>query len=884
MSKLINLSIDNKPISVPEGILIIDAAKQASIDIPVFCYHPKLKPAGMCRMCLVEIGRPVIDRATGQPVLQPDGKPQVQFGPKLETSCTTSVSEGMVVVTSSDKVKAARKDMLEFILTSHPLDCPVCDKGGECPLQNLTLAYGPGQSRFVFDEKMHLAKHVPLGELIYLDRERCIQCGRCVRFQEDIAGDPVIGFYDRGRSFEIVTYSDPGFDSYLSGNTTDICPVGALTTADFRFGARPWELNATASLCPHCPVGCNLTFNVRREAASGGQVVIKRVMPRQNEAVNEIWICDKGRFAYQYTESTERLTTPLIRKEGQLKPASWEEALELVARRFRQAGKDLLVLTSGRLANEDLFTLRHLADGLQGTAALYTQMAGGELTVQYGAAPGKPDLGASPGTDLGQMGKGSAILVVASNLHEEAPIWYLRVKQAAERGATLIVANARSTRLDEYAAYTLRYTYGQEAETIRALTPGSQAQNPARTAAAQAFTNAESAVILFGGDGLGLAGSQALAQSCADLIGATSQRSEASGMASNTFISAPDGAKRTCSLIGVWPRANDQGAWELGLQPLSTALAPAPFKALYVVAADPFGDEALEARLLAMSVQNTVDSMTGSSPFLVVQDLFLTETARRADVVLPAQAFTERDGTFTSGQRRVQRFYPAVPEHLGCRPDYAISADIGTRLGLELESRSPGAVFARISAEIPAFRELTYRKLAETTPQWPAIGSGLDRKGLYFSGTGYDNKQGLGAQLTHVLAPSPLAPLPVGEGKSLQFPPSVGDGKGDDMLAVPITCLYDRGQTVWESKLLRNRGGNRLVKPWVAIHPAEAARLGIVSGQEVELEFSGGLAIKKTAAASIDETVPAGVILAPRSFGLAINTPTIVTIHVSLKA
>ena len=447
----------------------MDAAKQAGIDIPVFCYHPKLKPAGMCRMCLVEVGRPAIDRATGQPLLQADGKPQVQFGLKLETACTTPVSQGMIVLTTTNKVKAARKDILEFLLTSHPLDCPVCDKGGECPLQNLTLLHGPGESRFLFDEKKHLAKHVPLGELIYLDRERCIQCGRCVRFQSEVADDPVIGFSNRGRSFEIVSYSDPGFDSYFSGNTTDICPVGALTTADFRFGARPWELNAAASLCPHCPVGCNLTFNVRREAASGGQVVIKRVMPRQNEAVNEIWICDKGRFAYHYTESKERLTTPLIRKNGELTPASWDEALELVADRFRSAGENLLVLAGGRLPNEDLFNLRRLADGAHGTAALYTHMAGGELTTQ---------LGATAGMDFGQMGKGTAILVVASNLHEEAPIWYLRVKQAAERGATLIVANARPTRLDRYAAHTIRYTYGEEAETILALAPGRQPASP----------------------------------------------------------------------------------------------------------------------------------------------------------------------------------------------------------------------------------------------------------------------------------------------------------------------------------------------------------------------------------------------------------------------
>ncbi len=229
MAKMINLMIDDQPVSVPAGTLVVDAAKMIGNDIPVFCYHPKMEPVGMCRMCLVEIGRPVVDRATGQAQKNEDGTPKIQFGPKLDTACTTPVSEGMVVRTNTEKVIDARRDILEFLLTSHPLDCPICDKGGECPLQNLTMAHGPGKSRFLLDDKIHLAKHYPLGELIFLDRERCIQCARCVRFQSDIAGDPVIGFSQRGRSLEIVTFSEPGFelvflgqhDRYLPGRRAD---------------------------------------------------------------------------------------------------------------------------------------------------------------------------------------------------------------------------------------------------------------------------------------------------------------------------------------------------------------------------------------------------------------------------------------------------------------------------------------------------------------------------------------------------------------------------------------------------------------------------------------------------------------------------------------
>jgi NADH-quinone oxidoreductase subunit G len=393
MSKMISLTIDGRPVLVPEGTLIVNAAKQIGIDVPVFCYHPKMEPVGMCRQCLVEVGRPMFDRATGQAVME-NGRQKVQFGAKLETACSTTVSAGMVVLTTSEKALASQKEILEFLLTSHPLDCPVCDKGGECPLQNLTMAHASPQSRYIFSEKSHAAKHFPLGDLVWLDRERCIQCARCIRFQDEIAGEPVLGFYQRGRATDVFTNSEPGFDSIFSGNTTDICPVGALTTSDFRFGARPWELKAAASVCAHCPVGCNITFNTRREAMSGGKVAIKRVMPRQNESVNEIWICDKGRFGYHFTESDKRLTTPRIKVVGavggrpSLQETSWEEAIRLAAGKLAKSNKDSVILAGGRLSNEDLFNLKQLADGLGGQVFLYTSMGGGEQTTAWGVAPG----------------------------------------------------------------------------------------------------------------------------------------------------------------------------------------------------------------------------------------------------------------------------------------------------------------------------------------------------------------------------------------------------------------------------------------------------------------------------------------------------------------
>jgi NADH-quinone oxidoreductase subunit G len=843
MAKLVKLAIDGQQIEVSEGTLIVDAAKKIGIDVPVFCYHPKMEPVGMCRMCLVEIGRPVKDRNTGEWVREADGSLKIQFGPKLETACTTPVSEGMVVVGNSDKVQAGRKDIIEFLLTSHPLDCPICDKGGECPLQNLTMAFGPGQSRFILDEKARLGKHVPLGELIILDRERCIQCARCTRFQDEIVDDPVIGFFQRGRNLEIVTFSEPGFDSVYSGNTTDICPVGALTTVDFRFEARPWELMNSASICPHCPVGCNTTLNTRREARAGGKPVVKRVMPRQNEWVNEIWICDKGRFAYHFTQSEDRLTDPLVRKHGELVPVSWEEALETVAGGFREAGDGLLALGSGRLSNEDLFNLRALAEGLGGKAAAYTSMAGGDLVAKVGVGQG---------TNISEMGSGSAILVVACDLQEEAPIWWLRVKQAADRGASLIVLNPRWTKLDKHASAVYHYPYGAEAATVLSLVNALSAKRPdlgggapsARELEeiAQRFAGAENALVIYGSEGLDLEGSQALAQACANLLIATNH----TGRAHN-------------GLLAAWNDGNGQGVWDMGLRPLpDLAAAFGEAKALYVVAADPAGDDP------------ALGEAARAAGFLVVQDLFLTDTARLADVVLPAQAFIEREGSYTNGERRVQRFYPGVPAWAKTRADYTITAQIGQLLGVALEGRSPLLVMDRqISSQVPDYAGVTYRKLAEVVEQWPIVG----RADMYYGGTTYENNQGLGVQL------SPAAQR--GEAVSLGWvqPPAARAVEQNSLLAVPVTRLYDRARTVLPSHLLRLR----IPDPYVALHPADAGRLGVQEGDLVEVRLAGTQPRAARVTARLDERVPAGILLVPRSMGIPIRGPEAAEMSVTEK-
>lgn len=822
MLKQITLTIDGIEITVPEGMLIVDAAKSAGIDIPVFCYHPKMEPVGMCRMCLVEVARPVMDRTTGKPVLDDQGQPKLQFGPKLETACTTPISEGMAVRTNSEKARAGQRSTVEFLLTSHPLDCPVCDKGGECPLQNLTMAFGPGKSRFLYDEKMRLEKNVPLGELIFLDQERCIQCARCIRFQNEITGDPVLSFDDRGRSTRIISVSEPGFNSVFSGNTTDICPVGALTTADFRFGARPWELTATGSVCGQCPVGCNITFNTRREASQDGRIVIKRVMPRQNEEVNEIWICDKGRFAHHYTESPERLYRPQIRKEGKLVRASWETATRAAGEAFAKANRNLLVLASGRLSNEDLFNLKALADQTGAKAVLYSSMGGGNMTAM---------IGMGDGSNLGSLREGSTIVVAASDLYQEAPVWYLRVKQAAERGATLIVANPRETKLEQYASYVVRYTYGDEARTIQNLTQ--------KEKIGEAFIHAENVVIFFGSEGLGLEGSAALARACAKVLYETGH------------IGKPNNG-----MIGVWEYGNHQGAAEIGFEPVEKLQAAFDRSAaVYVAGADPIGDGAIVPR------------SGRRRPFLLVQDLFATETARLADVVLPAQTYMEREGTFTSGERRVQRFHAAVAPLEGTRPDFAITAQVARESGVILEGSSASVVFDIMAAEEDSpFARLSYARLSEVHEQWPSVG----RADLYYGGTTYENTQGLGVQLLNGPQRGEKVSLPRGRRAASLRP------RERRLLGIPVTRLYDRARTVGSAGMLERRIG----EAFIALHPSAAESFGISAGERVTVNLNGR---SEEAVVRLDQSIAMGVALIPRSMGLPIVEPTPIRLKLGKK-
>ncbi len=800
MTGTVTITIDDVEYEVPAGSNLVDAAKwHAHNDIPVFCYHPKMEPVGMCRMCLVELGSIMRDRETGEIQYGDDGKPQVRWFPKLQTACTQKVSDGMVVRTATQQVDEAREHVIEFLLTSHPLDCPICDKGGECPLQNLTMEHGPGTSRMNFSDKMKLDKHVPLGDLIFLDEERCIQCGRCVRYQDEVVGDDVLAFHERGRSLQIITNSEPGFDTYFSGNTTDICPVGALTTADFRFGARPWELTEIPSICPHDAAGSNISLSIRLDRDFGGRAIIKRVMPRQNEYVNEIWISDKTRFGHHFTRSEDRLMCPMTRNaSGHLTSVPWPKAMRTVGELLQSAGGDVAAIASSGMTNEDLWELRRLVEGLGGErlGAWPITHAGADLVAQVGVGAG---------TNLKDLGPGDAVLIIASDLEEEVPIWRLRLKQAQDRGAYVVVANARRTRMDDFASETVRYAPGMAAHALHNLK-----QDHADLA--QKLADAENLIILAGAEGLTLDGSRALMQAAA-----------------NFLIETGHVGKPNNGLLSPFPGPNGMGLHYMGFTPeITRDIAANPPKVLIVAQAELMADDP-DADVWLSQVET-----------IISLNLFPDGVTQYAKAALPIQSFAERDGTFTSGERRVQRFYTAQGPIGEALPAWQIFS----RLGEGREKMSAAAVMLDITRNAPGFENMRYKELARVERQFPDVG-GAD---LYYGGTAYQNKGGLGVQVATTADKGET--VKVGKVELPEVP------KGA-FLVIPTTRLYNRQSTFAPSTLVHPR----VMVPYVEINSADAAKHGITAGDVIEVKLAKQNVCVK---ASVSGDVPAGTLVLPR--------------------
>ncbi|HEX3909030.1 MAG TPA: NADH-quinone oxidoreductase subunit G, partial [Mycobacteriales bacterium] len=466
----VSATIDGIPITVPKGTLIIRAAEQLGIQIPRFCDHPLLDPLGACRQCIVEV--------EGQR--------------KPLTACTSTVTDGMVIKSqlTSAVAEKAQKGTLEFLLLNHPLDCPVCDKGGECPLQNQTLANGAAESRFI-DVKRTYPKPIAISSQVLLDRERCVLCARCTRFSQQIAGDPFIELFERGALEQVGIYEDEPFSSYYSGNTVQICPVGALTGTQYRFRARPFDLVSTPSICEHCSSGCQQRTDWRR-----GKVL--RRLAGEDDAVNEEWNCDKGRWGFQYANAGDRLTTPLVRDDdGYLVEASWTEALERAAAGLREHRGRTGVLTGGRLTVEDAYAYSKFA-----------RLALASNDIDFRSRPHSAEehdflassvAGRYLQTTYDDLEHAPAVLLVGFEPEEESPIVFLRLRKAAVAGRTAVfgIAPFRTEGLRKLSGQLLQAPPGTEAELLTAIGGRDDRLDESGTAAAHALRSA-GAVILVG--------------------------------------------------------------------------------------------------------------------------------------------------------------------------------------------------------------------------------------------------------------------------------------------------------------------------------------------------------------------------------------------------
>jgi NADH-quinone oxidoreductase subunit G len=634
MTSDVTLTIDGKEVTVAAGTLIIRAAEQLGIEIPRFCEHPLLEPVGACRQCYV--------RVEGQP--------------KLATSCTVPVTPGMVVRTQAmdAEVADAQRANLEFLLLNHPLDCPICDRGGECPLQDQALAYGPGDSRFR-EAKRVFEKPIPLSPLIALDRERCVLCTRCTRFCDQIPGDRFIELFERSAGERVAIAAGEDFRSPFSGNTVQICPVGALTSVPYRFVARPFDLTYGDSVCPHCSAGCNLRVDVRR-----GEVV--RHLARDEYEVNDAWLCDKGRYAYRSPDSPERITYPLIRDRG-LEPASYGEVFERIAGWVE--GKRVAVLTGGRLMDEDAYALSKLAR---------TVFRTNDLDHRRGAAAPSAERFAARSpmrATYRDVERAETLLIVGLDAEQEVPILHLRLRKAARAGARIWVLHPRRTRLHDVADHVLTRP-GDEA---RLLAGGA---DTVMDEALEAIRAAGERAVVIAGERTGAADAALAVAGAAGarFAYATRRAGDRGALRAGVHPSLLPGGRTLDEVVdveSVWgaiPREPGRD-WRGILQ----ACADREIDVLYLVGVDPLRDYP-DAALARRALENV--------PVKIVQSLELGSLEPYADAFLPAAAFLEKEGHVTTWEGRGQRIR-AVRDAPGLsRPDWELFATLALACGGDL--------------------------------------------------------------------------------------------------------------------------------------------------------------------------------------------------------
>ncbi len=881
----VTLVIDGREVTAPKGENLVEAARRVGIDIPIFCYHPKLSLVGACRMCLVEIEKM----------------------PRLQTACTTLVAGGMVVHTQSKKAVDGRSGVIEFLLANHPLDCPICDKGGECPLQDNSFRNGPPVSRF--REAKRDLPIVTLSPLVMLDMERCIQCYRCTRFSAEVAGDGELAFVNRGADIMIAPLEGNEYRSVYSGNVIELCPVGALMSRPYRFKARPWDLQGQDSVCTLCACGCSISVNIREEgneatamvgvataAAGGGEFTasgrlggrassvgvtslrvaapavkaagVVRYLGRENDAVNEGWLCDRGRFGFDALRGADRLTQPLARpRRGEpLVPVTWDEALARVAEGLRRAAEvrdpatglaAVGALASPHLTIEEAYLVQKLVRGLGSQS----------VDARAGWTQADPAVLARAGwlgADYESLERAGAIVLVATDLKEELPIAALRVRKAARRGVKVVVAHWRSVRAPERGALEVRYAPGEEGSLparLRALPAVAGAKGPIHVLVGEEVLHSpvDAAALLTGLAGIAPDGQAAI-------VGLALRGPN------------PRGVLEAGALPGWLPGMRPAPAGGLDAAGMLEAAAAGRLKALFCVGADPAADfpDAVLARRALEAV-----------PFLAVQELYPTATAQVADVVLPAAGFDEKDGVVMNVERRVQRLRRVVSTPGLAMADGRILTRLARRLGLDWPYSGPADIWAELHREAPGLAP------APAVADLPKTGALLPAPPAV-TPAGVPREAGAGGRVgepAEPVSPPPLTSSTSGGeahgaggsalpregqgGGASDGPPDpastgragASDGGRMRPAAYPLRVavgrmLYDGGTLVSRSHYL----AGVMPAPFVAVHPADAAKLQVADGARVAAVSPAG---RLTLLARVTAEVPAGVAYLPLGFAAA---------------
>jgi len=791
--KEVTLTIDGREVTAVEGEMLHDAARKGDVEIPVFCYEPKLgAPVGACRMCLVEI----------------------EGIPKLQTSCSTPVRDGMVVHTRTDQVKKAQNAVVEFLLVNHPLDCPVCDKGGECPLQDITQGWGPGKSR-VIDEKRHFEKPIELSPLVAIDRERCILCYRCVRFSQEVSEDSQLQLLERGDRTYVGTFDDRPYVSPFHGNITDLCPVGALTNYTYRFRARPWDIEQAGSVCTLCPSQCNVSFTVRDEK-------VKRVIARENPGVDDGWICDKGRYGFEMFGAAERVTEPRTKGGNAV---SYEAAIAKAAEGLAARDGKVAAIVGDASNEEGLLVQEILRAGLH-SRDIDSRPAGG------------PSVGTildldSPAAQatVADIDEADVILVLGTDPMQSSPILDLRIRKAIRRnGARLAVATERPTALDGGAEAIARFAPGQAAYFIGELTAAVGGTENVATPLAESFRDADKIVVVWG-ERIGAAGAGALVdlEAALHLAGTTG-----AGLLEIPEVANARGLREAGVLPDAGPGLKPIAGGGRATEEIRQALIDGELDGLVLVGVDPLRDFADTAAW---------EEAINSASFVVAFSTFATSTAAKADVLFPLETHAEKDGTVTHPDGRLQRIRPAAGRPGDIRPGWQTLAALSLEIGHDTGVTSQPTAFAALTSAVPFYGSISDADIGGRGIRWQETASAASFPGTEISAS--DGEAPNSATDAGVDSPDTQRERASGEVMPVAGAPADGLTLGTyrDLWAGPITELNPPLKFLKPSQRLE-------------LSPEDASRLSLASGDKARVT-QGSKSIEATVA--VRERVPEGV-------------------------